>query len=431
MAGSTKHKGFKILLGDESNPTFGIVVGETSRALHILTADDYNTDWNVAADTHPSVYIHSATTPATDYIKFYHDATNANIDCVGATALNILIAGTAELELTASSFSPGVTDSNALGTTALMWADLFLASGGVVNFNNGDVTLTHAANELTVGGGDLFVANGFGLIIGHTAQIAAGGVTSEFQMHGTAPADSTMLLGAWSADAVPPRLYFGKSRSATIGTFSIITSDDNLGEILAFGDDGVDFNSNGNASCAIIFDSEGTIAADRVPGKILIQTATNAAPSVLTTAITIDSAQLVAMAAGCTVTTGNLAVTAGSILSASATAGIGYSTGAGGAETQLTNKSTGVTLNKITGAITMNNASLAADTTVSFVLTDSAIAATDAIGVIHESGGTLGAYSFGSTAGAGSATISVHNNTPGALGEAIVLRFVVIKSVNS
>ena len=153
MAGSQKHKGFKVLLGDESNPTFGIAVGETSRALHIFTSDDYNTDWNVAADTHPSIYVHSATTPATDYVKLYHDATNAYIDGVGATALKLLIGGTAEVDLTATAMSPSTSDGNALGTASLMWGDLFLASGAVVNFNAGDVTITHSANSLAVAGG--------------------------------------------------------------------------------------------------------------------------------------------------------------------------------------------------------------------------------------------------------------------------------------
>lgn len=128
--------------------------------------------------------------------------------------------------------------------------------------------------------------------------------------------------------------------------------------------------------------------------------------------------------------TGNV-TTSRAVLSSGATAGIGYSTGAGGTVVQATNKSTGVTLSTVTGIITMNNASLAADTTVSFTLTNTAIAATDAVIVLHESAGTLGAYSFASTAAAGSATIAVHNNTPGALGEAIVLRVVVIKSVNA
>jgi len=39
-------------------------------------------------------------------------------------------------------------DSGALGSTTYMWSDLFLASGGVINFNNGNVTITHSADSL-------------------------------------------------------------------------------------------------------------------------------------------------------------------------------------------------------------------------------------------------------------------------------------------
>ena len=127
----------------------------------------------------------------------------------------------------------------------------------------------------------------------------------------------------------------------------------------------------------------------------------------------------------------NTTLQSGALLVKSATLGLGYGSGAGGTVTQATSKSTGVTLNTVTGIITMNGAALAADTTVSFTLTDSAIAATDAVVVVHESVGTLGAYSFAATGAAGSAAIAVHNNTPGSLSEAIVLRFVVIKSVNA
>jgi hypothetical protein len=50
---------------------------------------------------------------------------------------------------------PATSDTAALGTSTYMWSDLFLASGGVINWNNGDVTLTHGSNVLTLGGGDL------------------------------------------------------------------------------------------------------------------------------------------------------------------------------------------------------------------------------------------------------------------------------------
>lgn len=48
---------------------------------------------------------------------------------------------------------PKTTDVGGLGTTLLNWADLFLDSGAVVNFDSGDVTITHAANVLAFAGG--------------------------------------------------------------------------------------------------------------------------------------------------------------------------------------------------------------------------------------------------------------------------------------
>lgn len=48
------------------------------------------------------------------------------------------------------SFLPTASDGGAIGSSSLMWSDLFLASGGVINFNNGDVTITHAADVVTV-----------------------------------------------------------------------------------------------------------------------------------------------------------------------------------------------------------------------------------------------------------------------------------------
>jgi hypothetical protein len=47
---------------------------------------------------------------------------------------------------------PGTTDGAALGTSTLNWADLFLDSGSVINFDSGNVTLTHSAGVLTFTG---------------------------------------------------------------------------------------------------------------------------------------------------------------------------------------------------------------------------------------------------------------------------------------
>jgi hypothetical protein len=105
---------------------------------------------------------------------------------------------------------------------------------------------------------------------------------------------------------------------------------------------------------------------------------------------------------------------------------IGYATGAQGAVTQATSKSTGVTLNKSAGQITMDAASLAATTNVTFTLTNSALSAKDVL-ILNVTNGTSGAYNcWVSSMTAGSATITLRNISGGALAEAVVLNFAII-----
>lgn len=109
----------------------------------------------------------------------------------------------------------------------------------------------------------------------------------------------------------------------------------------------------------------------------------------------------------------------------------GYGSGAGGTVTQATSKSTGVTLNTRCGQITLNAAALAADTTVSFVLTNSSVAAGDVLILNHISGGTPGSYLLNARSAAGSATIDVRNITAGSLSEAVVIAFAIIKATTA
>jgi hypothetical protein len=109
----------------------------------------------------------------------------------------------------------------------------------------------------------------------------------------------------------------------------------------------------------------------------------------------------------------------------------GYATGSGGTITQGTSKATGVTLSKSTGQITLNAAALAADTTVSFTLTNTVIEAGDILIMNHISGGTAGSYLLNAQSAAGSASINVRNITTGSLSEAIVIAFAVIKAVTA
>lgn len=117
-------------------------------------------------------------------------------------------------------------------------------------------------------------------------------------------------------------------------------------------------------------------------------------------------------------------------------AGIGRGQGLGflkgGAVTQATSKATGVTLNQMCGQITLNAASLAANSVVSFTFTNSNIAATDIIRVNSSGAATAGSYLVQAEAlGAGTCVITVRNLTAGALAEALVLNFAIFKAVNS
>jgi hypothetical protein len=107
---------------------------------------------------------------------------------------------------------------------------------------------------------------------------------------------------------------------------------------------------------------------------------------------------------------------------------LGYSAAAQGTVTQATDKSTGVTLNKSAGRITMNNAALAGATAVSFTLTNSTISANDAIVVNVSGGGTAAAYTtYISSMTAGSAVVTLRNLTAStSLSEAVVLNFAII-----
>jgi hypothetical protein len=51
---------------------------------------------------------------------------------------------------------PNAANTYALGSSAEPWADLFLGSGAVINFDASDVTITHSANSLSIFGGYTF-----------------------------------------------------------------------------------------------------------------------------------------------------------------------------------------------------------------------------------------------------------------------------------
>jgi hypothetical protein len=111
-----------------------------------------------------------------------------------------------------------------------------------------------------------------------------------------------------------------------------------------------------------------------------------------------------------------------------ATEEIGYASAAQGTVTQLTSKSTAVTLDKSAGRITMNNASLATATNATFTLNNALISANDTV-ILTISGGqtTPGSYNaFANALSTGSVSITLRNISGGTLSEAVVINYCII-----
>jgi hypothetical protein len=209
------------------------------------------------------------------------------------------------------------------------------------------------------------------------------------------------------------------------------------GASVAGSDTEIQYNDGGSlgASADLTWDDTGKVLGvggdiDLDDGGTYTTTLQTITPTAARTISFPDATGTVALVAGSSgqVTYNNAGVQAGGNLGYNATTGaFGYISGAG-TITQATNKATAVILNSPSGQITLNGAALAADTTVSFTLTNSSITANDVLILNHLSAGTAGSYLLNAQAAAGSASINIRNITAGSLSEAIVIGFAVIKT---
>lgn len=136
---------------------------------------------------------------------------------------------------------------------------------------------------------------------------ASGTVRPWLQVIENTSAVHGMALTRFRAAATASTLYFGKTRSSTYGTMTVCTTGDTLGTISFEGADGTNFVS----AAKIIATCTGTLGSTQVPGNLVFQTGTNASPSVLTTALTIDNAQGITTAAARIVKVRSVASAAG------------------------------------------------------------------------------------------------------------------------
>jgi len=127
------------------------------------------------------------------------------------------------------------------------------------------------------------------------------------------------------------------------------------------------------------------------------------------------------------------AITSGGFKTGNVNASLGFVTGAGGAVTQVTDRITTVVLNAVCGAITTHTASLAAEASAEFQVTNSVVAVTDCVIASIRSGANGGNTDVTvSTVAAGSFKLRVSNNNAAAgTAEtgALIINFAIIKVV--
>ena len=110
-------------------------------------------------------------------------------------------AGADQVAIADGTLTPSTDDDIALGTTALQFSDLFLAEGGVINWDNGDVTLTQTADQLALAGGYLTVA---GSITGShfSGSAASTGSFGYLNVYGDAVIAGNLTFGDADTDSV-------------------------------------------------------------------------------------------------------------------------------------------------------------------------------------------------------------------------------------
>lgn len=130
---------------DADNHALVLALG-ASKAVHVCDTADIATDWNVAAASNPTLYIHGSATPATEYIALSTDETDAHFNAVGAN-WSLEIGGTAELTISATAVN---LVGNGLCGSAASGGDLVLNSTS--HGTKGCVSIADATLGFIIGG---------------------------------------------------------------------------------------------------------------------------------------------------------------------------------------------------------------------------------------------------------------------------------------
>lgn len=172
-----------------------------------------------------------------------------------------------------------VTGTKALTAVNITGGTAVLTSPSSVSVNSASTALTITQDgtgdalvvkDVTGDGTPFVIRDNGNVIIGHTTGLLVGPTSvANIQLHGSGNASQIGISQWFSASTQGPRLVFSKSRSDSIGTYSIVQSGDTLGEIRFYGDDGTDILTEGARIVAYV---DGTPGANDMPTRMVFLT---------------------------------------------------------------------------------------------------------------------------------------------------------------
>jgi len=140
-----------VLIGNASAATAELTIGSNT---YVLSSDGTDITWTAAgavsgAQTGITTILNTSTKIGRDTQNLVDFATTDN-------KIIFRVNNVDDVEIVENALQPTTNNGAALGTTALGWSDVHIATGGVINWVNGQMTITEtSADLLTVAGGSI------------------------------------------------------------------------------------------------------------------------------------------------------------------------------------------------------------------------------------------------------------------------------------